>query len=298
MHTPRSLLLCLLTLAACNDGGHRPSAQLDTGLAITTDIALDVASAAYRTAFDPVRVTRVLTRIFDLPPSASGPPASGQHTLEIEGPEGGNAVVTWQDRDGDSRYSTGDSFSIACADYGADGLLLTGAATFSEVWISGTVPTGLTWIVTAQLDLLGVTMRSGTNTTTLSGSYACHREQRATVRLLELEATGPAAVGMRTLAAGSGAARNDYALDFSQGLAALGTLTDAELGGTLDFRTETLLTGIQVMPDPVAGRLVVEGAANSCLWLVPLDFFTLELHVDADGDGEAETVIPTEWSEL
>lgn len=32
--------------------------------------------------------------------------------------------------------------------------------------------------------------------------------------------------------------------------------------------------------------------------LVPLDFFTLELQVDDDGDGEVDQVLQAEWASL
>lgn len=298
MHIPRSSLLCLLAFAACSDHP-RPAPAATTGdLRITADNARDVASAAYRVAFDPVRVARIVGSIFDAAPPTSGAGPTGALTKEVEGPEGGTAVVTWQDRDGDDRYSSGDAFTIACADFAAEGLVLTGAATFTDLQVSGTVPTGLTWKLGARLDLLGLRLAAGERTAILSGAYHWERELRATVRLLSLEALGAASVGVRTLADASGAARNDYVLDFTMGLFAVGSLVDPELGGTLVFRTEAPLTGIQVMPDPVNGRLVVEGAGGTSLVVQPLDFFTLEIQVDEDGDGEPDVVLPAEWTEI
>jgi hypothetical protein len=58
------------------------------------------------------------------------------------------------------------------------------------------------------------------------------------------------------------------------------------------------MTGIQLMPDPSAGEFSVTGSDGSSLTIAPIDFFTLEIRVDTDGDGEPDATIPAEWSQL
>lgn len=294
-------LVCLAALAGSCDSGNRPApAALQPDVAITAANALDVAGAAYRTAFTPVRVARIATAFFEVPPPEP-PPSPGSLAVisrEIEGPEGGSAIWTWADHDDDESYSSGDAFTIVFAGYGEDGLLLTGAATFDDVTIQGNVSTSLNWIVAARLQLLGLQVTSGASASTLDGAFRCTREQRATVHLLAIDAQQDVVVGSRTLHVGSELARNDYVLDFTMGLFAEGSFADPLLAGTLTFRTGTPMTGIQVLPDPGTGEFTVVGANGTALTLVPIDYFTLEILVDENGDGEIDATIPTEWAAL
>lgn len=292
--------LGVLLLAACSGRDQRPTAAVQPSVRITAANAVDVASAAYRTAFDPVAVARITTSFLEVPPPEP-PAAPASATLviqELEGPEGGRALFTWNDRDGDGDYSTGDAFTVVFADYGASGRVLTGAAAFADVAIQGDILDGLNWILSARLDLIGLQLTAGATTSTIDGTFRCSREQRATVRLLGLDAEADMPVGVRTLRANSSCARNDYVLDFTMGLFAEGSFDDPLLGGTLTFTTTTPMTGIQVLPDPATGEFTVAGADGSALTLVPLDYFTLEIQVDENGDGEPDATIPAEWAEL
>lgn len=294
-----ALTLAASLLAGCDSGRRAPTAAVGPDVRIDASNALAVASAAYRTAFAPVRVGRIAASFLDRAPPEPRPAGSPAVLVqEIEGPEGGSALFTWDDADGDDAYSSGDVFTIVCSSYGADGLVLTGAATLADVAIAGRVPDGFTWLVDARLELTGMQVTAGESTLTLSGALHVVREQRATVRLLALELDEALPVGTRTLHAGAGLARNDYVLDFSMGLFASGSFSDPLLGGALTFRTEAPLTGVQVMPDPSAGAFTVEGAGGTTLTLAPLDLFTLELLVDENGDGEVDTTLPAEWAEL
>jgi hypothetical protein len=261
--------------------------------------ALAVASSAYRTAFDPVRAARIATAFFAVPPPE--PPATGGSEVverDLPGPEGGSATYTWHDRNRDERYSSGDQFTIAFTDYGVDGRVLDGTAQFDDVAIEGDVTHGLAWILSADLQMLGLHCTSGATDTLLDGHFRCRREKRATVEMLSLEPESDVPVGTRTLHPGSDVARNDYVIDFSMGLFADGTFTDPLLGGTLAFRTDTPMTGIQFMADPSTGEFTVHGADGTTLTVVPIDFFTLEIQVDENGDGEVDVTIPAAWADL
>jgi hypothetical protein len=297
MHARRLLPALLLLAVGCDDGGRRATPALQPSLAITAANAVDVAGTTYHTAFEPVRIARIAAAFFEVAPPTTLP-AGPLVVQEVAGPEGGTAVWTWHDRDGDELYSSGDEYTVAFAGYGESGRVLTGVASFSEVFIDGDVLDGLTWIVTARLQLLGLQVAIGDDTTTVNGLLRFAREKRATVRLLSLQALDDVAVGVRTLHAGSEVARNDYALDFSMGLFATGTLEDPLLGGVLSFRTETPMTGVQVLPDPSTGAFAVTGTDGSALTVVPLDFFTLEIQVDENGDGEVDVTLPGEWAAL
>lgn len=300
---PSSSFALFLVAAACSSNGNRTPALLTPGARIDATNAVDVASAAYRTAFEPLRAARIAASFFDVepptpPPTPPATPPTGALTRTLPGPEGGSALFTWHDRDQNGRYSSGDGFTIVFADYGADGRVLRGAAVFTDVRTIGQVPGGFHWTVSAQLELIGLQTTANGVTTSLDGSFRLRREQRATVRLLDLENLAELPFGVRRVRAGSTASRNDYLLDFSMGLFADGSFVDPLLGGLLTYQTEVPMTGIQVLPDPGTGALRVEGASGSALWLLPTDWFSAEIHLDADGDGVVERVIPVAYEEL
>lgn len=292
----------VLLATACSNGSSPAVAQLLPDAAITRTNALAAASAVYRSGHELVRVARIAGTFFQVaPPAPTG--GSGSPAIlaqQVTGPEGGSAILSWDDRDGDRRYSTGDSFAIACTDYTDQGLGLTGSIQFDQVDIEGDVTAGLTWILTARLHLIGL-VATNPNTqasVTLDLDVPFAREQRATVRLLSLLPDRELKVGPRTLQLGTVLGRNDYQIDFRMGLLAEGAVMDPTLGGTLTFHTKALLTGVQVLPDPAEGLLEIHGGNRSKLVVAPIDFFNCELRVDENGDGVTDITIPAEWSTL
>ena len=299
MHTLRSLPLVLFAAAAC-DGRARPViATVGPDAVIDVENALAVAGTVYRAAMDPVEAAAAAARFLEVaPPEVSpGAPPPAVVVQEVTGAEGGTAVFTWEDRDRDGRYSSGDTFAVGFTDFVASGRVLAGTAAFDEVAIEGDPIDGFAWRTTARLSLLGVQVGEGEFTATIHGAFDCERERRATVRTLTLVPRQEVQSGPAALHAGAALARNDYVLDFSTGRFAAGSVRDPLLG-TLWFATEAPLTGVQVLPYASAGAFVIDGARGASLTIQPLGPFDVEVLVDADGDGEAEAVLPAEWSAL
>lgn len=284
--------------AACSNGGSSPAPTLTADVRLDADNATSAAAAVYRTSLLPLRVARVLGGFFAVEPEEGA--GNGLVAREIQGPEGGTAIFTWDDRDGDGTYSTGDAFAVACDHYVEFGLDLTGSATFEDCRIVGEVVAGLNWTIDATLRLAGIEVVTGNITEQLEGSFVFAREKRQTVNLLSLDPAGGGELvaGARTLLPGYSLVRNDYVTDFRMGLFVDGAIDDPTLGGRLTFTTEQPLLGLGALPDPSSGELVVHGGGGTSVTLVPLDFFTLELQVDEDGDGEVDVVVPAEWASL
>lgn len=288
----------LATFAACSSGSEAPTPTLTADVRLDADNAMSAAAAVYRTSLLPLRVARVLGGFFAVEPAEGA--GAGLVAREVQGPEGGTAIFTWDDRDGDLAYSTGDVFAIACDHYVEAGLELTGDASFENVRIVGDVLTDLNWTLDATLRLAGLEVVAGSVGEPLTGAFVFAREKRQTVHLLSLDPLGDGELtaGARTLLPGYSLDRNDYVLDFRMGLFVAGAVDDATLGGRLTFVTEQPLMGLQALPDPSSGELVVRGGGGTSVTLVPIDFFNLELHVDEDGDGEVDQVVAAEWASL
>ena len=299
--TSLCLSLTLLT-TACSNGSKSTTAAVQADAPITRDNALAAASAVYRSGLDLVRVARLAGTFFQVPPPASGSTTGSPALLsqQVTGPEGGTALLAWNDQDGDRRYSTGDNLAITCTDYAEQGLALTGRIEFDQLDIEGDVVAGLTWILSARMHLIGLVATNTTtsNSVTLDLDVPFAREQRSIVRLLSLLPDRELSVGTRTLQLGTTLARNEYQVDFRMGLLAEGSVKDPLIGGTLTFQTKAILTGVQVLPDPAEGILEIRGANGSKLIVAPTDFFNCELRVDENGDGTIDVVIPAEWVSL
>lgn len=293
---PVQLSSIFLVLAAC-DGAHRTTtATVTPGVSITVDNGLAVAGAAWRAAIEPLRVARIGGSFLTaLPPSPLPPAAVVSWTQP--GPEGGEALLTWDDRDGDRRYSDGDTFAVALSDYGDGGFVLTGAMTFDQYTVDGDVLDGLAWVLDCRARLVSLRVATAASSTTVNGVLRIGREQRATVGLLTIELEQPLVYGARTLAPGTVLARNDYVLDFAMALSAAGTVEDAVLGGALQFQDTAPLTGFQFLPDPSAGAFEVTGGSG-LVEIAPTDFFNCEVRIDADEDGVFDAVLPVAWADL
>jgi hypothetical protein len=294
----RTLLSLSATLAACG-GGNDPAPPPATPLAaITADNALEVAKLAYGSAFDLIRVARIAGSFFEQPLPEPGQ-VSGPITRTIPGPNGGEALWTFTDRDGDSRYSSGDEWTISFAAYGDVGIVLDGALAFDQVAIQGDLSGITNWLFRARLRLLNLQVTKNNIVYPLQGDLVFGREERLTVDLLTLELPGTLMAGSDALAAGNAMGRNDYFnATIGMGLAAVGDVISPALGGRFAFSTPAILTGIQALPDPSGGRFTIRGGGGSALTLVPLDFSNCELELDADGDGAIDTTIATEWTVL
>lgn len=287
----------LLLAAACGSGGATTTATVQPSVAITGDNAVDVAGAAYG-MLDLVRLARIAATFLATPPPEPTAVSPGVIVQTLSGPQGGEGVFTWMDRDGDTRYSSGDSFAISFAAYVDGGLDLTGSIVFDGVATVGDVLAGFAWTITARIDFVSLRVVGAAFETTVNGSMLFEREKRATVTLLTLVADGDIAYGGRILQAGSMLARNEYLIDFSMALFADATIEDLVLGGVLRFSTHTPLTGVQSMPDPWAGSLRVEGGHSSVMDVAAVDLFNAELKVDLEGDEVIDVVVPVEWVEI
>lgn len=298
MRLPRSVLLASLLAAACSDTRRPATAPLQPSVRITPENATAVAASAYRTAFGPAHAARIVTSLLELPPAPQAAVAGGGRVSVFDGPQGGTATCTWFDRDGDEKYSDGDSLTVGLADFGRDGRVYTGWAFLDDLQVQGNPVTASTYVAATPLRFRNLRVALGGASDFVNGSFACTREKRQTVTIVAVDPVAETYVGAAKLRPGSSIGRNDYLIDFSMGLFADGSFDDPVLGGTLTFRSEPPMTGFQFLPDPGTGEFTVAGSDGSNLLVTPIDYFNIEIRVDADGDGEFEATIATEWAAL
>lgn len=77
----------------------------------------------------------------------------------------------------------------------------------------------------------------------------------------------------------------------------LGGLDSSTLGGSVDYETTVSIEALGDN-DPHAGEILITGADDSTVRIVIIDSNTIQLEIDENGDGTADTFIDTTWSEL
>ena len=294
---------CLLTgfallAAACSSDRAAPTSALSADVRISPDNAVQVGAAVYGTSVVPLRLARLLGAfLVDLDPPAEGAP-TGLLVREVQGPEGGSVLFTWDDRDGNGEYGSGDVFVFDCRPYQEAGLQLTGNAALENVQLIGDVSEGLNWLLEADLRCAGLEVAVGSSSSVFDGVLRFRWDQRLTLMVLTLEVVEEFVCSGRTLMPGSELVRIEWPFaDSRMDYILRGATEDALLGGVVTFATGPRFTGLRFLPNPSSGLLEVAGAGGSGLRMVPLDdFFTLTLEVDQDGDGDVDAVADTEWS--
>lgn len=300
----RPSIVCIgAVLAACDSGGNGGSSttvELAATVKITVDNALDVAQAAVRAAFDIQRVAYVGAGFLLMPPPEPPEPPTGNTqpatlTVPVNGPLGGTASFSWTDADGDEKYSTGDGFTITFDEYGDDGVILSGSIVLRDAMLDGLVPSEGTWIVLADLELLGLAVTVGAETWTLNTRLPIRLENRQIVQLFELTLPRDVEFGPYVLKGGN-------RMDRYESSETVTTIFDGAvfveaLDGLLRFETSNLLTGFPFFPDPTDGLLTVYGSEGSLLEIQPL-FFQLEIRVDENGDEQFEATLTSSWQDL
>jgi len=80
-----------------------------------------------------------------------------------------------------------------------------------------------------------------------------------------------------------------------------GTVNSSALGGSVYFTTQTALSGINISTfAPDAGKMTIIGSGNSKVVLTAVGGGSIQLDVDADGDGQTDLggVQSGTWTEI
>lgn len=285
---PRLGTLALLALAAC--GGSSQTTAPIPSVQITGTNAQGVVKVTLNTSFALAEAAGMVCS--QLPYFVPG-------TLAVPGPEGGQVLLGLDDRNGDGLLSTGDVCSLAFAGYFVNGQTLDGAVTIDGIALQGRIGEGLTWILDARINLLGVTMTKSTGGQQITGSVQLRRQIRQTVRIMDLVVVSPLEVGQGMLLAGTTIGRNEYFLDDSLAWFVDGSAEATGVDGLLRFRTETPFSGLTFLPAPYGGTLEVLGQDESRIMVNFVNFAgAMALDVDADGDGDVDETLELDWAEL
>lgn len=302
-------LLLLVSCGGSSGGGTSPPVTPPpdpAALPITTANAQDITVDVLEAVVSTVEIVDFID-IIDLPvvsgplPGLSKPPFRDIF-VEIVACDTGQMTATWNDLDDNLEISTGDTFDIVfemCFS-AASGVTLDGAASFSEMLITGDpfsqiAPWGL--VMTLGYDNLSAT--DLIDTVILDGALVLDMSSADNVTI-NLSVTTAALTAQQS---GESETLADYLLTQTLDLNALlqtinagGTLTSTVLNGSVTFET---IVDFVVMADdnPSAGQMLIADASSSVLVTV-LDNISVQLEIDIDLNGTIDETIVVTWAQL
>lgn len=330
-------LLATALLAGCG-GGSSPTPSTSSAVAITQQNSSQVTGASYQSVqsaqdsssagaatFASVVVSgghrtpsltgfarRQIIRLEGMDYSAAADLAvSAVATLNLpcDTPSGGTAgsiSVKLNDADGNNTFSTGDTVEATFTNcYSAtDGQTTDGGFSLTGFTITGDPQiAGTAWNATATFTFtnLSITDATGTNAVdgdfTFSGSTADGITTTGTLSGTSLavkQSSGPTLTLQNYSITGIVNSNTTVVSVYGSG-----RVTDSSLNGYIDFQisASTPLVASGAL-DPSSGAMTITGANNSSIKLTVISSTSVQLQVDENGDGTAETTVTKSWSEI
>lgn len=317
--TSLAVAVPLLLLAAACSRGSSSAVVATPGAQITAENAEQVALLAIEAAFGFTPIGAVGSGLLAVaPPAAPAPlqlgnvvarrvdellfaPAvlAGAVSQTLAGPDGGQVILTWEDRDGDQKVSTGDTFVSAFTAWRDGELELSGVLTVDGTVVAGTPPSSQYWSIAGRMTFVNLTVGTGADAVTIAGAVQFRRERKPTVESTRLEIDQGLAFGDALLQSGTALGYDEFPAEFAFSLSSRGAVQVPDLDGELRYETTQVFTGITLFGYPWAGVLEVRGAGDSLITVRMVDFTsTISIEVDADGDGEVDETLTADWTTL
>ena len=301
---PTASLVLSLGLAACGGGGGdsgtgtTPINPVGDPLAITSANYLLAAHEGLSAGFSLLNLTDLAGAGFTtvLLPSGTYTCDNGVGTIS----------VSTVDADNNGVPSTGDTETLVMTGCQIDNAIFNGTLGFAPTnW-----PTSVTYPYTRSLALTysNVTIQSGTVATSANGTLGLDTTVRGvndqtshvTAASFRASATSATESFSRTL--------TNFVLDevrtpsgasYVSAIMASGTVTSTALGGkSVAVATLVPFVGNTSQTFPSSGQARVSGLAGSQVRVTALDSTTLQLELDADGNGLYETLTTAPWSSM
>jgi len=216
----------------------------------------------------------------------------------------GTSAISFNDNDGDSNLSNGDSFSIALSNclVNEDQATYSGNMLMTFDAITGDPVAGLSWDIAISFvfDNFSITSVDGT-TGELSGDMNFTIGTTDTIDFIGTLSGNK----LNYVSANAPAELSDYLLTFDSDEndeqyqhTIRGTLASSALNGTFDITPISFFEAHQSF-NPHSGTIRATGANNSSVTIEAMsDASAVQLRIDSDGDGIIDNVIDTTWSTL
>ena len=297
-----SCLLIAFTCSCSGGGGASPAPVTPPPVAAPTVAAtvatgVDFAAVAVRGTFDLPSIAYTCANFLrrPVPEDPNAPAAPASLSAEVAGPDGGNAVYTVDDLDGDGEYTTDDVVTIDFNGYADGDLTLDGVVIIEDLRAQGRITQGGgTFIADATLRMLNLEFQLGSGTFALSAELPFRLENREILEIFDLVLFERLTVGIFDLEPGSRWLR--YEGDAGLVLDVTGAAYSPALDGIVGFETSTFAELNEVTQELSAGVLTARGAEDTFVEVAPevpspsnfnCFFFGIgcgfEVRVEADG---------------
>lgn len=317
------LLSAAAFLAACGGGGRDAGVTASAPVAISSANATQVAAAGVDAADG---LTGSTSGILGVVPAATGqghatdvnvvatligsvrqaPQANtggGVHAAAVlnqtESCDSGSISLSFNDADNDQALSTGDSVTLSASHCVSGGVSLDGSISMNGLIVSGdqiTPPYSLQF----SLNTNGFTVSAGGETVSIRGAGTIAESSNDGVSSV----SSFSGSGIEISTSGETLSLTDYQITETHNdatgaytYAIDATISSTTLGGSVHVITDVALSGVGAF-DPDAGQIRCVGADNSSVKLSVIDSASVQLEVDADGDGIADNVYTESWTAL
>lgn len=269
----RLLLLPVLLVsftAGCGGGGssaaEAPPIRYAPGVAASSANAVDFARVGMRSAFDLPCLAYIGASFLrrPVPEDPNATPSTAPLTLsaEVQGPNGGAAVYSWDDENADGVFSTGDVITIDFDAYADGDLTLSGVMVIEDLRTAGAVTQGGgTWIADATLRLLGVELQLGAGVFTMTADLPFRLENREVLEIFDLVVFEDLFVAGSEIKEGSSYRR--YETDDDLSFQCFGYSYSPVLDAVVNWSTDSVVYLNTLTGYPVAGFVIVRGSEGT-----------------------------------
>lgn len=217
----------------------------------------------------------------------------------------GSGTIEWDDKDGDQRFSSGDTFVFTFNNCGVEGiagnLVYDNRMSLTQFTLDGDPQNDPSngWKMGALFTLDNLSVTEGPATRVYNGAFNFSSVTpdgvRETIDITGQSLTGTANNAQDVLKDFTLNEQDDRAA-FTYSFTADGTLDSARYG-VLTVKTQSRFSGTSPF-DPSAGTLLVTASDNSSVRMVVDSSTAITVQIDSNGDGTFDTTQDTAWSVL
>lgn len=218
----------------------------------------------------------------------------------------GSGSIAWDDKDGDGKFSTGDTFVFTfndCAVRDIIGTLVySNQMTMTQFMLTGDPVNDPSqgWQMSALLTLSDLSVNDGATTRVYSGAYDFSSKSpdgaRESIAISGQSVTGTANNGSDVLKDFVVTDDIDRAAFTYTNLVVNATLDSAKYG-VLTLKTVAAFSGTTPF-DPAKGTMLITAEDKSSVKMSVDNAQSITLQIDANGDGVIDTTQTTDWSVL
>lgn len=230
--------------------------------------------------------------------ASSGVSAAAAQSLN-QNCDSGSISGSFNDNDNDLTLSTGDTVTMTANNCMLGSATMNGTISISNVSMTGD-ELSPPYFLQFRLQATNFSVSASGEMVVMSGDGTISESSNDGITVIS-SVTGD---GMRLTAGSESLTLTDYSVQETENQASgaysisvNATISSSSLGGSVIVTTDAALTGVGVF-DADAGQITCIGAGNTSVRVIVVDSVNVQLDVDQDGDGIADTTLFAAWADL